>query len=42
VMVLPAALRGKSSIRYVDPADQAKPRTQRYTVFVDEPVELAG
>jgi hypothetical protein len=39
-MVLPRALLGQSSIRYVDPADAGKPRTQRYTVFVDQPVEL--
>jgi quercetin dioxygenase-like cupin family protein len=40
VMILPAGLVGKSSIRYVDPADQGKPRTQTYTVFVDEPIDL--
>ena len=42
VMILPATLRGKSSIRYVDPADQDKPKPQSYVVFVDEPIELAG
>jgi len=42
VMILPAALVGKSSIRYVDPADRDKPRTQTYTVFVDQPIDLAG
>jgi hypothetical protein len=37
--ILPAAIRGKSSIMYVDPAHAAsKPR--RYTVFVDEPIAL--
>jgi quercetin dioxygenase-like cupin family protein len=35
VMVLPRALLGKSSIRYVKPEDQARPKTQTYTVFVD-------
>ena len=35
VMVLPAALLGKSSIRYVSAEDQARPKSQRYTVFVD-------
>ncbi len=40
VMILPAALMGKSSIRYVDPADQDKPKTQTYTVFVDQPIDL--
>jgi len=38
VMVLPAALLGKSSIRYVKPDDQARPKSQTYTVLVDTPV----
>ena len=42
VMILPAALAGKSSIRYVDPADQEKPKTQTYTVFVDQPIDLSA
>jgi hypothetical protein len=37
-MVLPARLRGQSSIRYVREEDAAKPKPQRYTVFVDQPV----
>jgi quercetin dioxygenase-like cupin family protein len=37
-MVLPARLRGQSSIRYVQEEDAAKPKPQRYTVFVDQPV----
>ena len=37
--ILPRAIRGQSSIMYVDPAHGgSKPR--RYTVFVDEPIEL--
>jgi hypothetical protein len=41
VSVLPAAVRGKSSIVYVDPADAAvTPR--RYTVLVDEPIEVGA
>ena len=40
VMISPRALRGQSSIRYVKPEDQDKPKTQRYQVFVDEPIEL--
>ena len=37
--ILPREIRGQSSIMYVDPAHAAvKPR--RYTVFVDEPIEL--
>lgn len=35
VMVLPVALLGKSSIRYVKPEDLDRPKSQRYTVFVD-------
>jgi hypothetical protein len=38
-MVLPARLRGQSSIRYVRDEDAAKPKPQKYTVFVDEPLE---
>lgn len=39
VSILPRELRGQSSIVYVDPAHAAvKPR--KYTVFVDEPIEL--
>jgi quercetin dioxygenase-like cupin family protein len=40
VMILPASLIGKSSIRYVNPEDQARPKTQTYTVFVDQPIDL--
>ena len=39
-MVLPRRLLGQSSIRYVRDEDREKPKSQRYTVFVDEPVEL--
>jgi quercetin dioxygenase-like cupin family protein len=38
VMILPASLLGKSSIRYVKPEDQARPKSQTYTVFVDVPL----
>jgi len=37
-MVLPGRLRGQSSIRYVNDEDAEKPKPQRYTVFVDEPL----
>jgi quercetin dioxygenase-like cupin family protein len=37
-MVLPAELRGASSIRYERPEDAGKPKAQRYQVFVDEPL----
>jgi quercetin dioxygenase-like cupin family protein len=38
-MVLPRRLHGQSSIRYVRGEDAAKPKPQKYTVFVDEPLE---
>ncbi len=40
VMILPAALVGKSSIRYANAEDQAKPKTQTYAIFVDTPITL--
>jgi quercetin dioxygenase-like cupin family protein len=40
VMLLPREWAGKRSIRYVDPADEAKPKLQHATVFFDEPIEL--
>lgn len=40
VMLLPASLVGQSSIRYVNAEDQAKPKTQTYTIFVDQPIDL--
>jgi hypothetical protein len=39
VSILPLAIRGQSSIVYVDPAHAAvKPR--KYTVYVDEPIDV--
>jgi hypothetical protein len=35
VLVLPAEWEGKRTIRYVDPADEEKPKLQRPTVFFD-------
>ncbi|MDH3699980.1 MAG: hypothetical protein OEU46_01590 [Alphaproteobacteria bacterium] len=40
VMVLPRALKGQSSIRYVLPEDADKPKTQQYRGYVDEFIEL--
>lgn len=42
VMVLPVALLGRSSIRYVKPEDQARPKSQTYTVFIDAPLGCRG
>jgi hypothetical protein len=38
VMILPRALIGKSSIQYVNEADNAKPRVQQYKIFADAPI----
>jgi quercetin dioxygenase-like cupin family protein len=40
VAILPAEIRGQSSIMYVDPADAARGRPRRYTVWVDAPITL--
>jgi quercetin dioxygenase-like cupin family protein len=38
VLLLPAEWAGKRTIRYVDPADDEKPRLQRATLFLEEPL----
>ena len=40
VMILPREWAGKRTIRYVDPADEEKPKTQRATVFREHMIEL--
>jgi hypothetical protein len=40
LMILPRALLGKSSISYVNAEDIAKPKSQRYQIFIDAPIEL--
>jgi hypothetical protein len=40
VMILPRALRGKSSISYVHEEDKDKPKRQKYTIFLDEFIEI--
>jgi quercetin dioxygenase-like cupin family protein len=40
VAILPAEIRGQTSILYVDPADAARGRPRRYTVWVDEPIAV--
>ena len=39
-MVLPRAIQGSPSIHYVRDEDRERPKSQRYTIFLDEPVEL--
>lgn len=41
VAILPAEIRGQSSIMYVDPAAAARGRPRRYTVWVDAPIAPA-
>jgi quercetin dioxygenase-like cupin family protein len=38
VLVLPAEWAGRRTISYVDPADADKPKTQRATIFLEQPV----
>jgi hypothetical protein len=38
VMLVPAELAGKRTIRYVDPADEDKPKLQRATVYLERPL----
>jgi quercetin dioxygenase-like cupin family protein len=40
VLLLPVEWKGRRTVRYVDPADDDKPRLQRPTVFFDHPLEL--
>jgi hypothetical protein len=37
-MILPRALLGKSSIRYVNDADRDRPKSQQYKIFIDAPI----
>jgi hypothetical protein len=36
VMILPSEIQGKSSITYINEEDLAKPKSQQYTIFVDQ------
>jgi quercetin dioxygenase-like cupin family protein len=38
VMLLPVEYAGQRTIRYVDPADADKPKTQRATIYLEQPV----
>jgi hypothetical protein len=38
VMILPRGLIGKSSLSYVNEDDKARPKSQQYKIFVDEPI----
>jgi hypothetical protein len=39
VLLLPVSYAGQRTIRYVDPADAEKPKTQRATIFLETPVQ---
>jgi hypothetical protein len=39
VLLLPVKYAGQRTIRYVDPTDADKPKTQRATIFLEEPVQ---
>ncbi len=39
VLLLPAEWAGKRTIRYLDPADDEKPKLQRATILLEQPVE---
>jgi quercetin dioxygenase-like cupin family protein len=41
VAILPREIRGRTSIMYVNPADAERGRPRTYTVFVDEPIDIA-
>ena len=38
VLLLPAEWAGKRTIRYLDPADEEKPKLQRATILLEQPV----
>ena len=40
VLLLPREWQGKRTIRYVDPVDDEKPKLQRATVFLEQPIDL--
>ena len=40
VMILPRALKGKSSLCYVNPEDADKPKPQKYTIFIDRFIDI--
>jgi len=41
VAILPREIRGRTSIMYVDPKDAERGRPRTYTVYLDEPIEIA-
>jgi len=39
VLLLPREWEGKRTIRYLDPADEDKPKLQRATILLEAPIE---
>ena len=39
VLLLPAEWEGKRTIRYLHPADEEKPKLQRATILLEQPIE---
>lgn len=40
VMILPLAMKGRTTIRYLRPEDEDKPRLQKYLVYRDQVIEV--
>jgi hypothetical protein len=40
VLLLPREWEGKRTISYLDPADEGKPKLQRATIFLEQPIAL--
>ena len=40
VLLLSGEWAGKRTIRYVDPADEERPKLQRATILLEHPIEL--
>jgi quercetin dioxygenase-like cupin family protein len=40
VLLLPREWEGKRTISYLDPADEEKPKLQRATIFLEQPIDL--
>ena len=39
VLLLPAEWAGRRTIRYLDPADDERPKLQRATILLEHPIE---
>ena len=40
VLLLPREWEGRRTIRYLDPADEERPKLQRPTVYLEQPIDL--